>query len=72
MALQAVHRRHALLKHTHVSADITDLSLTAADVTYDNTTSGLAATDVQAAIDEVVAEAGGGGFPPQLAWAGVR
>jgi hypothetical protein len=34
-----------------------DLSLNkAAEIKYDNTTSGLSATDVQAAIDEVVAE----------------
>lgn len=33
----------------------------AADVVYDNTSSGLAATDVQAAIDELAASGGGGG-----------
>lgn len=33
----------------------------AADVSYDNTTSGLTATDVQAALDEIVAGGGGGG-----------
>jgi hypothetical protein len=37
------------------------LSTGAADVTYDNGTSGLAATDVQAAIDELAAAGGGGG-----------
>ena len=37
-----------------VSADFTD-DQTATEVTYDNTTSGLAATDVKAAIDEVAA-----------------
>lgn len=34
---------------------------TAAGVSYDNSTSGLAATDVQAAIDELAASGGGGG-----------
>lgn len=33
----------------------------AVDVTYDNSTSGLSATDVQAAIDEIASGAGGGG-----------
>lgn len=33
----------------------------AADIDYDNTTSGLTATDVQAALDELAAGAGGGG-----------
>lgn len=40
---------------------------TAAEVPYDNGASGLAATDVQAAIDEVVAEGGGGASFPLLA-----
>jgi len=35
-------------------------NLTAADIPYDNTTSGLTATEVQAAIDEVAAGGGGG------------
>lgn len=35
----------------------------AENTTYDNSTSGLAATDVQAAIDEVAAAGGGGGEP---------
>jgi len=34
----------------------------AVDVTYDNAVSGLAATDVQAAIDELAASSGGGGI----------
>lgn len=38
----------------------------AADITYDNTTSGLTATDVKAAIDEVAAASGGGGLTNQL------
>lgn len=40
-----------------------DFSGTAADVPYDNSTSGLTATDTQAAIDEVAA---GGGMVPTL------
>lgn len=36
-------------------------SATADNVSYDNSTSGLAATDVQAAIDELAASGGGGG-----------
>lgn len=43
-------------------ADESGGSSSAASVTYDHTTSGLTATDVQAAIDEVAA-AGGGGVP---------
>ena len=35
--------------------------ITAAEVSYDNATSGLAATEVQAAIDELAAGSGGGG-----------
>jgi len=35
----------------------------AENVSYDNTASGLTATDVQAAIDEIVAGGGGGGIP---------
>lgn len=35
----------------------------ATDITYDNTTSGLTADDVQAAIDELAAAPGGGGTP---------
>lgn len=52
------------------------LAYVAADIFYDHTTSGLAATDVQAAIDEIVAGGGGGGggsgggFPAQLGYAG--
>jgi len=47
---------------TAVSAFFFELSGAAAvDVTYDNAVSGLAATDVQAAIDELAA--GGGGYP---------
>lgn len=40
-------------------AAITSRELAAVDSSYDNTTSGLAATDVQAAIDEVAASGGG-------------
>lgn len=40
-----------LAKHVHVTADITDIS--AAGVPYTNTTSGLTATEVQSAIDEI-------------------
>lgn len=39
---------------TEVTAASTPQSVTAADVTYDNTTSGLTADDVQEAIDEIV------------------
>jgi hypothetical protein len=38
-----------------------DIPSTAADLDYDNTASGLTATDVQAAIDEVAAASGSGG-----------
>jgi hypothetical protein len=45
-----------------VGADLAALTAPAAeDVTYDNGVSGLTATDVQAAIDEIVAGGGGGG-----------
>lgn len=47
----------AVWKRTTPGSGVTD----AADVTYDNSTSGLAATDVQGAIDEVAALGGGGG-----------
>ena len=40
---------------------ISELGITAPDVSYDNTVSGLAATDVKAAIDEIAAGGGGGG-----------
>ena len=39
----------------------------ASEVSYDNTTSGLTATDVKAAIDEVAASVGGGGTDDQTA-----
>jgi hypothetical protein len=63
MSGQANHRRHALLKHQH----------DATDIEYDNATSGLAADNVQDAIDEIGAGGGGGGggYPPQLGYAGV-
>jgi hypothetical protein len=60
--LQANHRRHVLLKQDKPADEIT----------YDNTASGLTADNVQDAIDEVAAGGSAGGFPPQLAWAGVR
>ncbi|WP_212748447.1 hypothetical protein, partial [Maribacter algarum] len=41
-----------------VTVDLSSLDQTAADVSYDNATSGLTATDVQAAIDEINAAAG--------------
>mgnify|MGYP000400549784 CR=1 FL=1 len=41
-----------------VTADLSALDQAASDVDYDNTTSGLTATDVQAAIDEINAAAG--------------
>lgn len=44
---------HQLVTREYVHANSTD-DQTASEVTYDNTTSGLTATDVQAAIDEVV------------------
>lgn len=42
-------------------------TMDADDVNYDNTTSGLTATDVQAAIDEI-AQGGGGGGSYELVW----
>lgn len=39
---------------------VVDGTIQAVNVTYDNTTSGLTATDVQSAIDEIVAGGGGG------------
>lgn len=41
-------------------------NVAAVDVAYDNATSGLAATDVQAALDEVAASGGGGGGGPTI------
>lgn len=42
-------------------AAVGGVAVDAEDVAYDNGTSGLAATDVQAALDEIAAGAGGGG-----------
>ena len=57
--------QYASLSAAEKAADIiyivTDDELDADDVCYDNTTSGLTATDVQAAIDEVAQGGGGGG-----------
>lgn len=39
---------------------------TAADLPYDNTTSGLAATDLQGAVDELAASSGAGGILPMV------
>ena len=47
------------------SAQLPPIASTAADVTYDNTGSGLTADDVQEAIDELAAGAGGGGVDPE-------
>jgi len=46
---------------TYVITDTTSVPLTASAIPYDNTSSGLTATDVQEAIDEVAAGGGGGG-----------
>jgi len=55
----SIERRYALLQHQH----------DAADITYDNASSGLVADDVQEAIDELAT--GAGGYPPQLGYAGI-
>ena len=47
------------------SAQLPPIASTAADVTYDNTQSGLTAENVQDAIDELAAGAGGGGVDPE-------
>ena len=47
------------------SSQLPPIASTAADVTYDNTTSGLNADDVQEALDELAAGAGGGGVDPE-------
>lgn len=47
------------------SAQLPAIASAAADVTYDNTQSGLTADDVQEAIDELAAGAGGGGVDPE-------
>lgn len=47
------------------SEQLPPIASTAADVTYDNTQSGLTAEDVQEAIDELAAGAGGGGVDPE-------
>ena len=46
---------------TYVITDTTSVPLTAGAIPYDNTSSGLNATDVQDAIDEIAAGGGGGG-----------
>ena len=46
------------------SSQLPAIPTTAAGVSYDNTTSGLTADDVQEAIDELAAGAGGGGVDP--------
>ena len=43
-----------------MSSKARDLSKFPNEIPYDNTTSGLTATDVQTAIDEVAADSGGG------------
>ena len=47
------------------SSQLPAIPTTAAGVSYDNTASGLAADDVQEAIDELAAGAGGGGVDPE-------
>lgn len=47
------------------SSQLPSIPTTAADVTYDNTQSGLTADDVQEALDELAAGAGGGGVDPE-------
>lgn len=47
------------------SSQLPPIASTAADVTYDNTQSGLTAEDVQEAIDELAAGAGGGRVDPE-------
>lgn len=47
------------------SSQLPAIPTTAAGVSYDNTASGLAADDVQEALDELAAGAGGGGVDPE-------
>jgi hypothetical protein len=55
----SIERRYANIGHQH----------DALDIAFDNTDSGLAAEDVQEAIDELAT--GAGGYPPQLGYAGI-
>lgn len=60
---QSNHRRHVLLRQDKPATEIT----------YDNSSSGLAADTVQEAIDEVAGDVAAiQAYPPQLGYAGVQ